>query len=232
MKKSLSIILPAYNEAENIQKAIYDCFNFLHALNCRHEIIVINDGSTDNTGKILVDIAEKHNNLRVIMHAKNEGYGMALRDGFKAAQFELVFFTDSDRQFAIESLSEMLPLIEMVDIVIGYRFDRKDHFIRKFLSCGYNTLINLLFDLNVKDIDCAFKLFRREVFDKIKIESSHFFVNTEILAKAKFYGFNIAEIGIKHYPRLNGESKVSIKYIPLTLKELWKIKKSFPKILQ
>lgn len=230
MKKSLSIILPAYNEAENIKKAIYDCFNFLDVLNYRYEIIVIDDGSTDNTGNLIADIAEKHSNLRIITHTKNEGYGVALRDGFKVAQSELVFFTDSDRQFAIESLSEMLPLIEMVDIVIGYRFDRKDHFIRKFLSCGYNALVSFLFDLNVKDIDCAFKLFRREVFDKIKIESKHFFINTEILAKARLYGFNIAEIGITHYPRINGMSKVSLKYIPLTLRELFRIKKSIDRI--
>ena len=230
MKKSLSIILPAYNEAENIKKAIDDCFDYLNTLNCRYEVIVIDDGSTDNTGKILVDMTEKHSNLRIITHAKNEGYGIALRDGFKAAQSELVFFTDSDRQFAIESLSEMLPLIETVDIVIGYRFGRKDHFIRKFLSCGYNMLVSLLFDLNVKDIDCAFKLFKREVFYKIEIESSHFFINTEILAKARLYGFNIAEIGINHYPRINGISKVSLKYIPLTLRELLRIKKSIDRI--
>ena len=132
----------------------------------------------------------------------------------------------------MDALDVMFPIAktQVVDLVIGYRLKRKDPFLRKFLSWGYNTLASFLFDLNVKDIDCAFKLFRKDIFKKIKIESKSFFFNTEILAKARFLDFNIIEVGVPHFPRTAGKSTVSFKYIPLTIKELVRIWLSLQKL--
>ena len=126
----------------------------------------------------------------------------------------------------------LLPLIktDAVEIIIGYRIKRKDPFLRRFLSWGYNSLVGYLFDLNVKDIDCAFKIFRKDIFSKIEIESKNFFVNTEVLAKAMYFGFNVLEVGVPHFPRTAGKTTVTLKHIPLTLIELYRIFKSIKRL--
>ena len=127
-------------------------------------------------------------------------------------------------------LAESTAKTGVVDLVIGYRVRRKDNFLRKVFSWGYNTLANFLFDLNVKDIDCAFKLFRRDIFKKIEIESKSFFFNTEILAKARFFNYNIIEVGVPHFPRTAGKSTVRFIHIPLTIKELIRIRGSLQRL--
>ncbi|MEE9193578.1 MAG: hypothetical protein V3U21_03490, partial [Thermodesulfobacteriota bacterium] len=119
---------------------------------------------------------------------------------------------------------------DAVEIIIGYRLKRKDPFIRRFLSWGYNSLVGYLFDLNVKDIDCAFKIFRKDIFSKIDIESSNFFINTEILSKARHFGFNVLEVGVPHFPRTAGKTTVTLRHIPLTLIELYRIYKRIKKL--
>ena len=177
-------------------------------------------------------MAKENGSVRVVHHPTNKGYGSALKRGFDISRYKYVFFTDSDRQFDVKGLDILLPLIktDAVEIIIGYRLKRKDPFIRRFLSWGYNSLVGYLFDLNVKDIDCAFKIFRRDIFSKIKIESRNFFVNTEILAKARHYGFNILEVGVPHFPRTAGKTTVTLKQIPMTLIELYRINKSIKKL--
>lgn len=232
MSKGISVILPAYNEEKNIEQMVKDCLSYLRKLGNDYEIIIVNDGSEDETGEIARKITKRNKKIRLINHSQNKGYGQALKNGFMAANLDYVFFTDSDRQFKLNALDVMLPIVktEVVDLVIGYRLKRKDPFLRKFLSWGYNSLANFLFDLNVKDIDCAFKLFRKDIFKKIKIESKSFFFNTEILAKAKFFNFNIIEVGVPHFPRTAGKSTVHFKHIPLTLKELIRIRRSLEKL--
>ena len=231
-KTGLSVILPAFNEAENINQMVQDCLKYLRKIKDNHEIIIVNDGSKDNTGILAKKIAQKYKNIRIINHKKNKGYGQALASGFKAAKFDYIFFTDSDRQFHLDALDIMYPVAKtgVVDLTIGYRLKRRDKFFRKLLSWGYNTLVGFLFDLSVKDIDCAFKLFKKTIFEKIKIESAGFFFNTEILAKAKFFNFNIVEVGVPHFPRTAGKSTIRLKHIPLTIKELIRIKNSLKKL--
>ncbi len=232
MINSISIILPALNEEGNIEAAIQDIQSYFNSREEKYEIIVINDGSTDSTGEIAEGLAKENGSIRVVHHPTNKGYGSALKKGFEISKYKYVFFTDSDRQFDIKGLDILLPLIktDAVEIIIGYRLKRKDPFTRRFLSWGYNSLVGFLFDLNVKDIDCAFKIFRKDIFSKIKIESRNFFVNTEILAKAKFYGFNVLEVGVPHFPRTAGKTTVTLKQIPMTLIELYRINKSIKKL--
>jgi len=227
MINSISIILPALNEEGNIGAAVNDIQSYFDSREEKYEIIVINDGSTDRTGEIAEGLAKENGSIRVVHHPTNKGYGSALKKGFELSKYKYVFFTDSDRQFDIKGLDILLPLIktDAVEIIIGYRLKRKDPFLRRFLSWGYNSLVGCLFDLNVKDIDCAFKIFRKDIFSKIKIESRNFFVNTEILAKARHFGFNILEVGVPHFPRTAGKTTVSFKHIPMTLIELSRISK-------
>ena len=232
MVNSISIILPALNEEGNIGAAVNDIQSYFNSREEKYEIIVINDGSTDSTGEIADRLVKENGSVRVIHHSINKGYGSALKEGFENSKYKYVFFTDSDRQFDIKGLDILLPLIktDAVEIIIGYRIKRKDPFLRRFLSWGYNSLVGYLFDLNVKDIDCAFKIFRKDIFSKIEIESKNFFVNTEVLAKAMYFGFNVLEVGVPHFPRTAGKTTVTLKHIPMTLIELYRIFKSIKRL--
>ena len=227
-KEGISVVLPAFNEEENIKEAVTDATDYLKGIKDSWEIIVVNDGSKDKTEEIVGKIIRSNKKVRLITHPVNLGYGRSLSDGFLASKYEYIFFTDSDRQFDIKALDVMWPLAKtgVVELVIGYRKNRKDPFLRKFLSRCYNILADWLFDLDVKDIDCAFKIFNKKIFEKIDIESNRFFVNTEILAKARYFKYKIVEVGVPHFPRKAGKSTVSLKYIPLTIKELIRIKKN------
>lgn len=224
-ENSISVVFPAYNEEKNIKIVVLEALKYLETIKEKWEIIIIDDGSSDNTGKIIDKFAQNNRKIKIIHHLKNEGYGKSLKDGFAASSLDFVFFTDSDRQFSLKALDIMYPLAKtgVVDLVIGYRINRQDPFLRKFLSWGYNSLAGLLFNLQVKDIDCAFKILKKSIFNKIKIESSNFFINTEILAKAKLLNYKILEVGVPHFPRKAGKSTVSLKYFPLTVRELWRI---------
>lgn len=221
--KGISIILPAFNEEKNIKSAVEDIDNFIKILTQNYEIIVVNDGSADGTKFILEQIARENNKIKIINFDSNKGYGCALKTGFNAAKFEYLFFTDSDRQFDISNIWYMLPYMNDFDIVIGYRIKRNDSLKRIIASKGYNLLCKFLFGLNVRDIDCAFKMFNKKIFDLIKIESERFFVNTEILAKACKYNLSIVEIPVLHFPRKVGYSSVCISDIFRTLKEISKL---------
>ena len=215
----ISITLPAYNEAENIEALSEEIMGYCEGRKIPYEIIIVNDGSADATGKIAEGLATKHKTVSVIHHSPNQGYGRSLLDGFKASKYEYLFFTDSDRQFKISSLDEFIHHVREgnVDMVIGYRIDRQDPFMRKFLSGCFNLLIRIIFGLKVKDIDCAFKLFKKKSFESLGIQSGDFLFNAEMLAKARIKNYSIREVGVRHYPRAGGTSTVSPKHIVLTL---------------
>lgn len=225
--EGVSLILPALNEAENLRELVPRMIAYGKDLApLKYEIIVVDDGSKDETRKIVDELKSKHPEHIVSIHnARNRGYGFAIRQGINHSRYDLIFFTDSDGQFDIEDLNLLLPLIQsgVPDIVIGYRIDRKDPWNRLFLSGCYNLVVRFLFDVSVKDVDCAFKLFRKDIFNKIKIGSRNFFINTEILAKAVFFGYRILEVGVDHLPRSAGTSTVSLKHMFVSLRELVRI---------
>ena len=224
--KSISAFFPVLNEEGTVEKLTEDLLGILKSNFEQKEVIIINDGSTDRTGYIAENLLAKNNgHVKVIHHPKSTGYGNALRSGFSAAQYDLVFFTDGDYQFDMNDLHQAISLIEDCDIVVGYRRNRKDPKHRIFLSKGYNLLIRTLFGSKLKDIDCSFKLFKSAALKKITIESSGYFIDTEIMVKAKKKGLSIKEFGVRHLPRSFGKSKVRMKHIFITLNEigrLWK----------
>jgi glycosyltransferase involved in cell wall biosynthesis len=221
LAKSLSVILPAFNEEANIERAVTSALEVLPSVAEDYEVIVVNDGSHDDTATEAHRLTREHYpRVRLINHLSNMGYGAALRTGFSSARHELVFYTDSDNQFDTSELVYFVPLITTYDAVIGFRVYRYDSVLRSMASWIYNRVVGLLFRLKVRDVDCSFKLFRREVVDKITIECDDFFVDTELVAKARKWNFRIAQKGVRHYPRLAGETTVRPSDIPRTLKTL------------
>jgi glycosyltransferase involved in cell wall biosynthesis len=200
----LSVFFPAYNEEENIENTVRKALEALPDITDTFEIIIVNDGSADRTGDIAVRLSEEYPEVKVITHPVNRGYGAAVRSGLKASGLEHVFFTDGDGQFDIRELSDFAELAADHDIVAGYRIDRQDPLYRLINAEAYNLLIRILFGLRVRDIDCAFKIIRKEVIDAIDLESESQFVSAEFLIKARKKGYTIVQKGARHYPREHG----------------------------
>ncbi len=229
MKKyPLSIFFPCFNEEPNVEKVALGALAVARRISDDYEIIIVNDGSSDRTGEIADRLSRQYPEIRVVHHERNKGYGAALQSGFKSARKELVFYTDGDGQFNIEEITKLLPLIEEYDIVSGYRINRRDPMIRKVNAFLWGTLVNLLFKFKISDVDSAFKLYRREIFDQITMESQGALIDTEVLAKARAKGFTITEVGVTHYPRQAGEQTgAKLTVIIKAFKELFKLKSSF-----
>lgn len=229
MKKyPLSIFFPCFNEEPNVERVALGALAVARRISDDYEIIIVNDGSSDRTGEIADRLSRQYPEIRVVHHERNKGYGAALQSGFKSARKELVFYTDGDGQFNIEEITKLLPLIEEYDIVSGYRINRRDPVIRKVNAFLWGTLVNLLFKFKISDVDSAFKLYRREIFDQITMESQGALIDTEVLAKARAKGFTITEVGVTHYPRQAGEQTgAKLTVIIKAFKELFKLKSSF-----
>lgn len=217
---SLSLVIPAYNEAAVIAQAVAEAEGALGQLFADFEILVVDDGSSDSTAATVRRSLATAPHTRLLKHKGNCGYGAALRTGFEAARFDLIAFTDADCQFDLLDLGGMARLAENVPIVAGYRHDRKDTWRRRFFSWGYNVLARTMLGTRVRDCDCALKVFRREALVKLLPESRGFFVNAEMLTRARLRGFEVAEVPVTHRPRLGGESKVSLLEIPRTLRTM------------
>jgi glycosyltransferase involved in cell wall biosynthesis len=201
---SLTVSMPAYNEAENIRPMIDMVRAKVEPLVDDLEIVVVNDGSSDNTGAIVRQISEEDRRVRLVDHPVNQGYGAAVRDAVWAASKELIVFTDSDLQFDLSELERFLPRIKEADLVVGYRYARSDPWHRRFFGHGWSWLVNLLFGYTARDIDCAFKLFKRRVIETIHVESGGAMFSAEFLVRAKLAGFKIVEEPVNHYPRVAG----------------------------
>jgi glycosyltransferase involved in cell wall biosynthesis len=205
--RRLSIVLPAYNEEANIEEAVTRATEVATRHCTEHEIIVVDDGSTDSTRAIVEKLASDDHRIRLITHEANRGYGGALKSGFLAAELDLVFFTDSDNQFDLDELGIFVDLIQSVDVVAGYRIKRCDPVFRRFAAKAWNYLVRALFYVPVRDIDCAFKLFRREVFDGLELDSVGAMVNTELMVKLGRSGYRVVEVGVQHFPRTAGKPR-------------------------
>jgi glycosyltransferase involved in cell wall biosynthesis len=204
---TLSIVLPAFNEEDNIKESVARATTVAERLCADHEVIVVDDGSRDATAAVVRELAAGDPRVRLVPHGVNRGYGEALRSGFLAARKELVFFTDADNQFDLDELEAFLPWIDRVDVVSGYRINRQDPFMRRLNAKAWNLLVRVLFHVPVRDIDCAFKLFRREVLEDLHIESVGAMVNTELMVKVGRSGKAVVELGVTHYPRTAGEAR-------------------------
>lgn len=224
----ISVFFPFYNEEANIKNTINAAQKTLNKVAGKWEIIAVNDGSTDSTLKIANELAKKDSRIRVVNHKVNKGYGEALKSGFYNSKYAWIATTDGDGQFDFSEITKLWEKTDKAQVVIGYRIDRKDPFIRKFFGWGWTLLANIILRINVRDVDCAFKLVKKEVIEKIpRLESERGgMISPELLAKARKEGFKIAQVGVHHYPRIKGHQtgadlKVIVKSFADLLK-LWK----------
>lgn len=204
--QSLSVILPAYNEEAVIEKTLIKVYTALSTWLDNFEIIVVNDGSRDRTAERVEAFTMHDARIRLINHTENQGYGATLVTGFRAVQHELIFFMDADGQFDIYDLERFFPLIERYDAIFGYRDPRCDPWIRKLNAWGWKQLVRLFFGIRVRDIDCAFKLYRAKFFQILDLETRGAMINTEMLYKFKRAGYSYTEVGVRHLPRTGGHA--------------------------
>lgn len=202
----LSVFLPAHNEEDNIEKTVLQIDQILKNITDDWEILVINDGSKDKTGTIVKNIIRHNRHIRLISHIKNKGYGAAIKTGLYNVRFPWVIQMDADGQFDFGEIKNMLEKKDKADLIIGYRLRRTDSLYRRLMAKILWLADFILFGLNVKDVDCGFKLFKKEVIYKIPhlITESAITV-TEFMVRAKMAGFKIIQIGVHHYSRKKGE---------------------------
>jgi glycosyltransferase involved in cell wall biosynthesis len=205
MLPGLSIVLPCYNEAGNLADMVQDAVVAAERVSVGFEIVLVDDGSSDGTGEIGAALAEAYRQVRLVMHLTNRGYGAAVRTGIAAARMPYILLTDADLQFDLAELAAFVPLLDEADVVVGYRLRRNDPPVRRMAAAGWNWLVRLLYDLPFRDVDCAFKLFPRELLQQLRLESSGALFSTELLVRAIETGAGVAEVGVNHYPRLSGK---------------------------
>ena len=201
---SISAVLPAYNEEQVIAQSVAAMVKTFESLNADYEIIVVNDGSRDRTGEILTQLGQENPRVRMVAHERNQGYGAALWTGFTSATKDLVFLTDGDKQFDVDELSLLLPMLDGADLAIGYRQKRADPPMRLLNAWGWKLLVNGLFGYTARDIDCAFKLFRRSILDRVQVHARGATFSAEFLIKARRLGYVVRERPVSHYPRPAG----------------------------
>ena len=225
----LSYFFPAHNEEANVAGLIEEALAVLPSLADTFEIIVVNDGSRDRTQAIADELTAGHPGVvRAVHHPVNRGYGAALRSGFGAARYELVAFTDGDRQFGVVDLGRLtarLGQADAPDVVAGYRIRRADPPIRTIYARAYRLANWIFFGLRVTDVDCACKLFRSEVLEGLRVESEGAFFSAELLIKLRAAGRSVAEVGVPHYPRTAGSPTGAKPQVILrAVRDFWRLR--------
>jgi glycosyltransferase involved in cell wall biosynthesis len=225
----MSVFLLAHNEADNIERVVEGFKAELPNLTDDYEIIVINDGSSDQTGQIADRMAATDNHVRVVHHAHNRGYGAAVISGINAASKTYVLLSDGDGQFDPADSALLAAKVPDYDVVVGCRIRRADPLMRRLNGKAWSALMRVLFGLRIRDVDCGFKLFRREVLGNLVLEANGAMITTELMAKLAERGARITEVGVHHLPRLAGEqSGNTLRVIMRAFKELvslyWKLR--------
>ena len=205
-EERLSVFFPMSIEESNVEGSVSKALEVLPRLVGEFEVLVVDDGSSDKTPEIADALAAKHPEVRVVHHPENQGYGAAVRSGLESAQLELVFFTDGDLQFDLSELEGLLEQIERADVVCGYRIQRRDPPHRLLNAFLWNRLVRILLGLKIRDVNCAFKLFRKDVLTGLgKLETDGAMLSTELMIRLQQQGARIREVGVHHYPRPAGE---------------------------
>lgn len=202
----ISVFFPAYNEIQNIENTVMVALQTLKKITNKFELIVVDDGSNDGTKTKVGNLMKKYKEIKLVRHAKNLGYGAALKTGMAACRYPLICFTDSDGQFDFSEISKFLEKIKEADLVLGFRIKRTDKLYRRFLAKVLWLADWFLFGLDVKDVDCGFKLFKKEVTEKIgELKTASAITETEFVVRARQAGFKIVQVGVHHHVRLEGE---------------------------
>ncbi len=230
---SISAFFPAYNDAGTIASMVVSTDRTLRSLPARYpsisddyEIIVVNDGSADHTAEVLDELAGRYPRLKVVTHPKNRGYGGALRTGFSSSTRDLVFYTDGDAQYDPRELERLIAaLCDDVDMVQGYKIQRHDPLNRIIIGKLYHVLVNFMFDLRMRDVDCDFRLIRRSVFERVRLESDSGIICVELMTRFRQAGGVLTEVPVHHYHRAYGVSQFfnfrRVARVGIDLLKLW-----------
>lgn len=224
--KSISAFFPAYNDGGTIGSMVILALRVLQSLADDYEVVVVNDGSADYTVDVLGELESHYENVRVIHHTKNRGYGGALRSGFANSTKDLIFYTDGDAQYDVRELPLLLQeLKDEVDWVNGYKISRSDPLNRKIIGRIYHWVVRISFGLKLRDVDCDFRLIRRSVFDKVHLKSDSGVICVEMIKKFQDAGFRFAEVPVHHYFRAYGKSQFfnfrRVFLVGVNLVQLW-----------
>ena len=230
---SLTVILPAHNEAENLPIVVPEVLAALPEFCDEYEVIVVDDGSRDGTRQVLDSLSAKHPNLRIERHESNRGYGAALATGFRNSTCEFVMFMDSDRQFRIADLDLLSPFVGKFDVVAGFRKERNDPLHRRVFAEVFNVTVRMLFGVHLRDIDCAFKVFRGDQIRSLELSAPGALINTEIQAKLRRIGATVEQVGVNHYPRVAGRAtggsfRVILRAMRETILLWWQMRSYVP----
>jgi glycosyltransferase involved in cell wall biosynthesis len=217
----LSLVFPIFDEAPNLSELLETALQMGERLGSDFEIVLVDDGSRDGSRELIDAWCLAHPRVRALRHTTNRGYGAALRSGLREARGELVFFSDADLQFDLSEIEKLLEHTDRFDVVAGYRSPRRDPWPRRLLAFGWGLIVRALFDLRVRDIDCAFKIFHRRVIEVMPIASIGAFVNTEILVRARAAGYGIHQVPVSHRRRRFGQqSGANLRVVLRALLEL------------
>ena len=224
---SISLVMPAYNEADNIEPMVAEATPALEANTDSYEIIVVDDGSADETAAVTRRVMETHPHVRLVEHPVNKGFGAAVFSGFTSAEKDWIFYTDADRQFVLSELERFVPYMDKADLIAGYRAPRRDPFLRVFYGKGWSALCTLVFGYTVRDVDCGFKLFRHEIIESLapQIASRGATFSIEWLVRAKRAGYRFVELPVSHRPRVAGsQTGANIDVIVRAFRELMRFR--------
>jgi glycosyltransferase involved in cell wall biosynthesis len=226
--QELSLFFPCHNEAENLEGLVADALAALPTLATTYEVILVDDGSRDDTAAVAERLIQRHGEVvRLVRHGVNRGYGGALRSGFAAARYDYLAYTDGDRQFRIADLARLVESAEATGapVVIGYRLQRADPPLRLIYATLYRVANRIWFGLRVRDVDCAAKLFRRDVLRNINVHSDGAFFSAELLIRLRLAGVNAHEVGVPHYPRTAGSpTGARLSVIARAVRDFWSLR--------
>ena len=226
--QELSLFFPCHNEAENLEALVADALAALPALASRYEVILIDDGSRDDTAGVAERLIQQHGGaVRLVRHEVNRGYGGALRSGFAAARYDYLAYTDGDRQFRVADLARLVESAKATGspVVIGYRLQRADPPLRLIYATLYRVANRIWFGLRVRDVDCAAKLFRRDVLRNINVHSDGAFFSAELLIRLRLAGVTAHEVGVPHYPRTAGSpTGARLSVIARAVRDFWSLR--------
>lgn len=221
---SLTMFFPCYNEEANVERVTRAAVEVGRTITPDLEVLIVNDGSRDRTGEIADRLAAEIPEVRAVHNQPNRGYGGALARGFREASKNWIFYTDGDGQFDFKELPRLIPLLQDNDIVSCFRLDRKDPLFRKMNAFCWSRLVNTIFGIGLRDIDCAFKIYPRTFIERISLQSTGALIDTEMLAKARNMGLRIVQEGVHHYPRTAGQQTgAKLSVILRAFRELMKL---------
>lgn len=226
-RPTISLFFPVYNDDQAVEALTEKAVRILAEISRDHEIVIVDDGSSDGTGDIADRLAARHPTVRVIHHPINRGYGHAIRTGFlEVGRMDWIVFTDGDNQYDIAELRHFLPLLPHYDAIVGFRYQKTYGWFRKFLSFTLNRIVRTTFGIRIRDITCGFKMVRRSVMEGVNLTSTGPFGGGEVAVRALLRGCPVGEVGISMYPRDFGRSSIiSVRNILRTLADIHRLRK-------